>query len=222
MSVYAAETMDMPHEHMHGSTIPLESAPIDASDYASLQRGAKLFMNECSGCHSLKFTRYDALAKGIQITDDAGNILEKVVRDSLMFIGDKMSEPINTAMRNSDAQAWFGIAPPDLTMVARYRGADWVYNYLRAFYPDPNRPWGVNNKVYPDVAMPHVLYDLQQSLSPAEYDKAIGDLTNFLSYVAEPSQLERRSIGAWVLVFLGIFLVFSYLLKVEYWKDVKK
>jgi ubiquinol-cytochrome c reductase cytochrome c1 subunit len=222
-------------EHEHGSKVVLDKAPIDLSDYASLQRGARIFMNECSGCHSLKYERYDSLAKGLEITDEDGKVLEKVVKDNLMFVGDKLASPINTAMRESDAANWFGIAPPDLTLVARYRGVDWLYTYLRSFYVDPNRPWGVNNLVYPDVAMPHVLLNLQGeqvltdnglklvkkgSMSVAEYNSSVADLVNFLSFVGEPVQLIRHKIGAWVLVFLGIFLVFCYLLKREYWKDV--
>jgi ubiquinol-cytochrome c reductase cytochrome c1 subunit len=217
------------------SKIELQKAPIDISDSASLQRGAKLFMNECSGCHSLKYTRYDSLAKGIQITDEEGKVLEKIVKDNLMFVGDSISSPINSAMASKDAESWFGVAPPDLSLEARYRGVDWLYTYLRSFYVDPKRPWGVNNLVYPDVAMPHVLLNLQGeqvltdnglklvnkgSLTPEQYDLAVADLVNFLSFVSEPVQLERRKIGVWVLVFLGIFLVFSYLLKREYWKDV--
>lgn len=214
-----------------------QKAPIDVTDYASLQRGARLFMNECSGCHSLKYTRYDALAKGIQITDESGKILDKLVKEDLMFVGDSLSDPIETAMRSKDAANWFGMAPPDLTLEARYRGPDWIYAYLRSFYLDPKRPWGVNNLVFPDVAMPHALLELQGeqvltpeglklvragSMTPEEYDAAVADLVNFLCYISEPVQTLRREIGAWVLVFLGVFVVFSYLLKREYWKNVHK
>ncbi len=213
----------------------LPKAPIDVTDYASLQRGAKLFMNECSGCHSLKYTRYDAMAKGIQITDESGKVLEQIVKDNLMFTGKTLSAPIVTAMSPVDAENWFGIVPPDLTLEARYRGADWLYAYLRSFYVDSSRPWGVNNTVMPSVAMPHVLLNLQGeqiltpeglklivpgSMTPQEYDTAVADLVNFLCYISEPVQSQRREIGAWVLVFLGIFVVFGYLLKREYWKDV--
>lgn len=212
-------------------------APLDVTDYASLQRGARLYMNECSGCHSLKYTRYDAMAKGIQITDESGKVLEKIVKENLMFVGDSLTAPIETAMRSSDAANWFGIAPPDLTLEAKYRGADWLYAYLRGFYVDAARPWGVNNLVFPDVAMPHVLLELQGtqelttdglvvtqpgSMTPQEYDAAVADLVNFLAFIGDPEQTKRHAIGAWVLVFLGIFVVFSYLLKREYWKDVHK
>lgn len=211
------------------------AAPIDQKDYASLQRGARLFMNECSGCHSLKYTRYDSLAKGIQITDESGKVLDKVVKENLMFVGDSLASPIETSMTNEDGAKWFGMPPPDLTLEARYRGVDWLYAYLRSFYLDSTRPWGVNNLVYPDVAMPHALLYLQGEqvltpdglklvkpgiMTPTQYDAAVADLVNFLCYVSEPVQTLRREIGVWVLVFLGIFLVFSYLLKREYWKSV--
>lgn len=210
-------------------------APIDITDYVSLQRGARLFMNECSGCHSLKYTRYDSMAKGIQITDESGKVLEQIVKENLIFVGKNLSSPIVTAMSPVDAENWFGVVPPDLTLEARYRGADWLYAYLRSFYVDPSRPWGVNNTVMPAVAMPHVLLNLQGeqiltpeglklvtngSMTPQEYDTAVADLVNFLCYISEPAQIKRREIGLWVLVFLGIFVVFAYLLKREYWKDV--
>jgi len=213
------------------------TAPVDVTDYASLQRGARLFMNECSGCHSLQYTRYDSLAKGIQITDESGKVLDQIVKDNLLFVGDSLTSPIVAAMRSQDAANWFGMVPPDLTLEARYRGADWLYGYLRSFYIDPSRPWGVNNLVFPGVAMPDVLVELQGaqaltkdglqlvqpgSMTPQEFDAAVVDLVNFLSYISEPAQTVRHKIGGWVLVFLVIFMVFSYLLKREYWKDVHK
>lgn len=256
--------------------IPLQKAPIDITDPASLQRGAQLYFNYCLGCHNLQYERYNSLAQGIGITDEAGNVLETVVKENLLFTGEKITAPIVSAMRAEDAAKWFGMAPPDLTLVARVRGTDWLYTYLKSFYHDPEKPWGVNNLVFPDVAMPHVLVSLQGvqepkyavthhsdsaaidsvasagataspddeaetahngtepgqvlvalelaapgTMAPAEYDAAVIDLVNFLSYVAEPVQLTRRHIGILVMVFLGIFLVFSYLLKREYWKDVK-
>lgn len=217
--------------------VELSKAPIDVTDYASLQRGARLFMNECAGCHSLKYTRYDSMARGIQITDEAGKVLDKIVKENLMFVGDNLASPIVTAMTQQDGANWFGMAPPDLTLEAKYRGADWLYSYLLSFYVDKNRPWGVNNLVFPDVAMPHVLLDLQGeqiltenglqltkpgTMTPEEYKQAVADLVNFLSYIADPSAAIRHEIGIWVLVFLAIFVVFSYLLKREYWKDVHK
>lgn len=200
--------------------IPLDKAHIDLSDSASLQRGAKLFMNYCSGCHSLKYVRYDGMAKNIGIVDDKGQVLDKLLKDNLVFTDEKITASILTAMPASDASRWFGIVPPDLSLVARSRGADWLYTYLRSFYPDPKQPWGVNNYVFPSVAMPHVLNELQNKLNKEEFDTSVRDLVNFLVLMGEPKQRERERLGVWVLVFLGIFLVFAWILKREYWKDV--
>jgi len=202
-------------------TIPLDKVKIDLSDFPSLQRGAQTFMNYCSGCHGLKFVRYSTMAQDIGIVDRNGKVLEQAVKDNLMFVGDKISDSIVPAMQKAEGAAWFGVAPPDLSLTVRAKGADWVYSYLRAFYPDAKRPWGVNNRVFPDVAMPHVLNDLQATLSPPEYDRLVADLVNFLSYAAEPHQLARKRLGVFVLLFLGVFLVFAALLKREYWKEVK-
>lgn len=217
-------------------SVHLDRAPIDIRDYVSMQRGAKTFMQECSGCHSLQYMRYDALAKGIEITDEEGKVLSKIVKDNLMFTADNLSDPIKTAMHSEDAANWFGVTPPDLSLISRVRGVDWLYTYLRAFYVDPNRPWGVNNTVFADTAMPHVLAEYQGeqllennklvlskkgSMTSAEYDSMVADLVNFLAYVGEPIKVERQTVGAWVLVFLGIFIIFSYLLKREFWKDVE-
>jgi ubiquinol-cytochrome c reductase cytochrome c1 subunit len=205
--------------------IPLDKARVDLTDLASLQRGAKLFMNYCSGCHSLRFVRYSSLAEGIGIVDPSGKILDQAVKENLMFVGDKITDTIQSSMTKEEGAAWFGISPPDLSLVARARGANWLYTYLRSFYPDPKRPWGVNNTVFKDVAMPDVLYNLRRELEAKKdgkesYDRAILDLVNFLSYVGEPKQLERQRLGIWVLLFLGIFFIFAWLLKREYWKDV--
>lgn len=203
------------------SLVPLQKAPIDPSDLASLQRGARTFFNYCVGCHSLKYVRYQSLAQGIGIVDSQGNVLEKAVKESFVFNTDKITDPILASMRRQDAVNWFGVAPPDLSLVARSRGVDWLYSYLLAFYPDSKRPWGVNNRVFPDVAMPHVLYNLEKSLSPKDYDALVADLVNFLSYVGEPHQQTRKQVGLWVLMFLGVLCVFAILLKREYWKDIK-
>lgn len=200
---------------------PLTKAPIDPSDLASLQRGAKLFMNYCVGCHSLKYIRYNNMAIGIGVVDSQGKLIEQAVKDNLIFSGAKITDPILTAMSKQDAANWFGMAPPDLSLVARSRGVDWLYSYLLAFYPDDKKPWGVNNHVFPDVAMPHVLNNLQQSLTPEEYKLAVADIVNFLFYVGEPNQQIRKRIGIWVLLFLSILFIFAVLLKREYWKDVK-
>lgn len=234
------------------TSVHLDKAPIDLSDYASMQRGAQIYMNNCSGCHGLRYTRYDAMASGIQITDEEGQVLDDIVKQTLMFSGDKLSDPILSAMPSEDAAEWFGAPPPDLTLVARTRGVDWLYTYMRKFYHDPKKPWGVNNLVFPDVGMPHVLVNWQGvqepvyeertrivdgrevteqeikdvklvkqgQMSPAEYDAAVADLVNFLSYVAEPVQLERKRLGVWVLAFLGILIILTYMLKREFWKKI--
>lgn len=205
--------------------VALDKAHIDSTDLPSLQRGAKLFMNYCSGCHSLKYIRYSTMAKDIGIVDSKGQVLDQVVKANLMFVGDKLVDTIQNSMTKEEGANWFGVAPPDLSLVVRLRGVDWLYTYLRSFYPDKKRPWGVNNRVFPDVAMPDVLYNLRARLllepdGQKKVDAAMLDLVNFLHYTAEPMKLERQSLGKWVLLFLGIFFVFAYLLKREYWKDV--
>lgn len=205
--------------------VTLDKANVDLTDLPSLQRGAMLFMNYCSGCHSLKYIRYSTMAKDIGIVDSKGQVLDQAVKDNLMFVGDKLVDTIQSAMTKEEGASWFGIAPPDLSLVTRLRGADWVYTYLRSFYLDKKRPWGVNNRLFPDVAMPSVLYDLKARLllepdGQKKFDTVVLDLVNFLYYAGEPMKTERESLGKWVLLFLGIFFVFAYLLKREYWKDV--
>ncbi|WP_260294136.1 cytochrome c1 [Sedimenticola hydrogenitrophicus] len=224
-----------------GGGAHLDDADIDVSDQTSLQRGAKYFVNYCLSCHSAKFQRYNRLARDLGLTEDE-------VKENLMFTTDKIGETMNIAMSPANAEGWFGTAPPDLSLIARARGVDYIYTYLRGFYVDEARPFGVNNVVFPDVGMPHVLWELQGmqkavfeevdgqqvvkelvpvegaagqgKMSTEEFDGAMRDLTAFLSYVAEPIQLERKRIGVWVLLFLAVFFVLSYLLKKEYWKDV--
>ncbi len=219
----------------------LDHADIDVSDNESLQRGARLFVNYCLSCHSAKYQRYNRMAKDLGLTDDE-------VKENLMFGTDKIGDTMEIAMAAERAEEWFGTAPPDLSLIARSRGDDWIYTYLRSFYVDESRPFGVNNVVFPDVGMPHVLWGLQGmrkavykevdgqkvveklvpvdgpagkgSLSPESFDSSMRDLTAFLSYVAEPYQLERQRIGVWVLLFLAVFFVLAYLLKKEYWKDI--
>lgn len=220
----------------------LDHLEVDLTNKASLQRGAKLFTNYCLSCHSADYVRYNRVGNDIGLTDDE-------VKQNLLFAADKVGETMSIAMPKARAKEWFGKAPPDLSVIARARGADWLYTYLRTFYVDPSRPFGVNNKVFPDVGMPHVLAGLQGlqkpvfethtlpdggeeevlsgfepakpgSMTPAEYDKAVGDLVNFLVYIGEPMQLERQRMGWWVLGFLAVFFVVAYLLKKEYWKDV--
>ncbi|MEG3592167.1 MAG: cytochrome c1 [Pseudomonadota bacterium] len=214
----------------------------DISDQASLQRGAKYFVNYCLGCHSLEHASYERTGRDIGLTND---LIEK----NLIFTKNKITDKIISAMDQQEAEQWLLAKPPDLTLVARARGTDWVYSYLMTFYKDENRPTGVNNWRYPNTAMPHVLLSLQGmqaanfvnttdedgitrkeiqslsliqdgSLTSQEYSIAVQDITNFLSYTAEPMQLERKSIGFWVLLFFIIFGLLGYFLKREFWKDL--
>jgi len=212
-----------------GSSIPLDSANNDLTDKESLKNGFKTYINYCLGCHQLQYQRYNRTFKdlGIEEADGVANY---------MFTGEKAGDHITNTMPTKEAAKWFGTAPPDLTLEARLRSPDWIYTYLRSFYMDDKRPFGVNNTVFKDVGMPHVLQDLQGvssideqgNLSPAlggsltteEYDVVVRDLTNFLEYVGEPSKLERKSLGVKVLIFLFIFFIIAYLLKKEYWKDI--
>jgi ubiquinol-cytochrome c reductase cytochrome c1 subunit len=207
------------------SSVPLEKALVDLTDLPSLQRGAKLFMNYCSACHSLKYVRYQTMAKDIGIVDASGKVLDQVVKNNLMFTGEKITDPIKSALTKDEGSAWFGVAPPDLSLVSRSRSVDWLYTYLKSFYMDPQKPWGVNNKIFPSVAMPDVLFNFRKQLflqkdGEAKFDRAVLDIVNFLAYVGEPMQLERKKIGIWVLLFLSVFFIFACLLKREYWKDV--
>lgn len=225
-----------------GGSIHLDKAPIDLKDQESLQRGAKYYVNYCLGCHGLSYMRYSRLGKDLGLADNQ-------VIENLMFTANKIGEPMKTAMSAENANAWFGTVPPDLSVIARARGADWLYTYLRSFYLDPSRPFGVNNLVFKDVGMPNVLAHLQGDqqavyveekdhegklvkklshlemqtpgqMKPAEYDRLVLDLVNFLEYAGEPAKLSRYDLGIKVLIFLLIFFVFAYLLKKEYWKDV--
>ncbi len=206
------------------------TAPIDGTDYASLQRGARTFVNSCLNCHSANYMRYNRL-KDIGLT-------EQQIKDNLLFAGEKVGDTMKVAMSPKDAKKWFGVAPPDLSVEVRARGADWVYAYLRSFYRDDTTPTGWNNSVYDKVAMPHVLYELQGEqalnhethqlelvkpgrLSPSEYNAFVGDLTNYMAYMAEPTKQQRKHIGLWALLFLGVLLVLAIKLKKEYWKDIK-
>lgn len=233
------------------SGFPIARANVDLSDKASLQRGAKYYVNYCMGCHSLEYMRYNRMSRDLGLSDAE-------VEENLIFTHDAQGERdkvgalMKSAMSAAYAEKAFGIAVPDLTLVTRTRasGSDWLYTYLRTFYLDDSKPWGVNNAVFPSVAMPHVLLDLQGaqrpvyeehvdakghkhqvlvgvkpvsegSLSPAEYDQVARDITNFLTYAGEPAKLVRYKIGAWVLFFMLILVAVSYLLKQEYWRDVK-
>ena len=208
----------------------LDRSPHEPTDLVSLQSGAKMFVNYCLGCHGAQYMRYTGLTElGLN---------EKQIRDNLMFTADKIGETMKIALDPKAAKQWFGVAPPDLSVVARSRGADWLYTYLRTFYRDPKTVSGWNNAVFENVAMPHALWTLQGeraydhekkqwqelskgSHSQVEYDMAVRDLVNFLVYVGEPAAQERKAIGVIVLFVLGILFVLTYALKQEYWKDVK-
>jgi ubiquinol-cytochrome c reductase cytochrome c1 subunit len=221
--------------------IPLLHADTDINNVDSLQRGARNFMNYCSGCHSLKYLRYNRMAQDLNITD-------KELADNLMFTSSKAFDTINSAMP-SDAENWFGKQPPDLSLVARAKGRDYLYSFLHGFYADSTRIWGVNNLYLPNAAMPHVLAERQGlqkpvfknvpddhggarvvlvdvaamtpgAMKPEEYDQFVRDIVNFLDYAAEPVKAKRQSMGIFVTLFLLVFLAFALLLKKEYWKDV--
>lgn len=224
-----------------GSNVPLDKANYDLSDKASLQSGAMMFNNYCLGCHQMQYQRYQRSFKDLGIPFELG-------QEHLQFTGEKVGDHIKNAMPTESGAKWFGAPPPDLTLVARVRGADWLYTYLRTFYVDENKTFGVNNKVFPDVGMPHVLEELQGTpretyeqamvdgemvdryvgikadgngeLSADEYDKAVLDLVNYLVYAGEPTRLQSESLGRWVLVFILVLFVFVYLLKKDYWRDV--
>jgi ubiquinol-cytochrome c reductase cytochrome c1 subunit len=207
----------------------LDRSPHEPTDLVSLQAGARLYVNYCLGCHSVQYVRYGGLAEL--------GLTEQQIKDNLMFTADKVGEPMKGPMDLKAAKQWFGVAPPDLSVVSRSRGADWLYTYLRAFYRDPKTATGWNNAVYENVAMPHALWTLQGeraydrekkqwrelskgALSQVEYDMAVRDLVNFLAYVGEPAAADRKAIGIVVLFILGILFILTYLLKKEYWKDV--
>jgi ubiquinol-cytochrome c reductase cytochrome c1 subunit len=218
-------------------SVHLQDADIDRSDNASLLRGAHHFVSYCLGCHSAKQIRYLRIALDLEVDE------KKMLKD-IAPEGAGIYDQLHTAMNAHDAEKWFGTQPPDLSLVARSRGADWLYSYLKGFYTDKTKPFGVNNTVFEAVAMPNVLWQLQGeqkpiyktvdgqqvidklviedkgTLSEKEFDLFVNDLVNFLVYVGEPVQLERQSMGKYVLFFILMFLVLAYLLKKEYWKDV--
>lgn len=223
-----------------GSEVKLDKAPIHATDKLSLQRGAQTFVNYCLGCHSAGYMRYNRL-------QDLG-LRENQISYNLIFTGQKVGELMTIAMHKKEAQQWFGVAPPDLTVIARSRGADWLYTYLRAFYRDGSTATGWNNLVFDKAAMPHVLVQLQGeqalkvatvddghggkrevkhleltksgTLSKTEYDKLSADLVNYLVYMGEPAAAARVQLGIIVILFLFGLLALTYALKHEFWKDV--
>lgn len=225
----------------HG--VALAHANVDINNTASLQRGARNFVNNCLGCHSARYVRYNRVGRDLGLS-------EQQVIENLMFTGERPHETMKIAMNPDDAKRWFGTAPPDLSLMARARGADYIYNFLKSFYIDPSRPTGMNNLVLPGTAMPHVLWE-QQGLqnavyegesdakggavhkkfkefelakkglmTPHEYDEFVRDTVNFLAYIGEPMQIERRNLGLRVLAFLLVFFLLAYFLKKEYWKDI--
>jgi ubiquinol-cytochrome c reductase cytochrome c1 subunit len=224
-----------------GGGVHLDEANIDPSNTQSLQRGARLFVNYCLSCHSAGLMRYERMGKDLGIDD-------KLVAENLMFTGGKTGDLMTVATHPQDAKEWFGTLPPDLTVIARSRGVDWLYTYLRSFYRDDSKITGVNNLAFPDVGMPHVMWELQGwqkpvittskdhdghevktvslelvepgLLTPKEFDRAMRDLVNFLDYMGEPAKHERRALGVKVIMFLLVLLVFAYLMKREFWKDV--
>lgn len=238
-----------------GHGVALQSANVDLSDKDSLQRGVKYYTNYCAGCHSLKFSRYNRVAKDIGLSTDAGlseDEVAKLTTEYMIVNHDedgkklKVGSLMKTAYSPKAASEAFGTSVPDLSLVGRSRGSDWIYTYLKGFYLDSSRPMGVNNTVFKDVGMPHVLWELQGwqvkeeahgddanhdeapilklakpgKLSEAEYDQVVHDLTNFLTYVGEPAQLSRSFYGILTLLFLVLFFFVALALEKEYWKDI--
>lgn len=221
--------------------VELEPAGNDIGNVASLQRGARNFMNYCAGCHSAKYVRYTSVGKGLELSED--HLVEY-----LMFNAEKSFETIQASMPQEDATRWFGQPPPDMSLIARAKGTDYLYNFLRGFYLDAESPTGVDNLYLPGTSMPHVLWELQGyqqavfeepdpeeggaphfvrfesvadgSLSPEDYDAFVRDTVNFLEYISEPVRGTRRVLGVWVLLFLTVFLIIASMLKNQIWKDV--
>ena len=216
------------------SGVRLDKADIDLTDGVSVQRGARTFVNYCLGCHQASYMRFNRL-QDIGLTNDQ-------IERNLIFGNQKVGDTMQNPMRHEDAENWFGVAPPDLSVIARSRGADWLYTFLRAFYQDLEKPTGWNNLLFPNVGMPHVLWELQGvrnfesnpdsadtetlvlktkgRLSQGEYDMLIRDLVNYLVFMGEPVRTLRVRLGIFILFGLSIFLILAWGLKKEYWKDV--
>ncbi|MCD9086496.1 cytochrome c1 [Stenotrophomonas sp. SY1] len=218
----------------------LQQAGNDLGDQASLQRGAQAYMSYCSACHSLKYLRYSRMAEDLGLS-------EEQVMKNLNFTGAAYGEQIQVSMPHDAATKWFGKMPPDLSLISRVRGSDWIYSYLKSFYLDESRPLGWNNTVFPNASMPNPLWELQGiqhpihgkaeqagidppvvgftlgqpgKVDPRQYDQTVRDITNFLEYAGEPAALKRQSLGVWVILFLALLTFLAYLVKTEYWKDV--
>ena len=220
-------------------TAGLMHAGTDLGDQASLQRGAQLFINNCSGCHSLQYMRYSRMAADLGLSEDE-------VMQNLNFTGGKIGDQMHVALTQDEGKQFFGKMPPDLSLIARVRGTDWIYTYLKSFYLDESRPLGWNNKLFPNVSMPNPLWEMQGlqqpvygkaegggdrpveklvlaspgSQTPAQFDRSVRDITAFLEYAGEPAAIKRQAIGVWVVLFLAAFTFLAYLLKLEYWRDV--
>lgn len=217
------------------SGMALDSAPVSTADNASLQRGAESFVNYCLTCHGASYMRYNRHY-------DIG-FTNEVILTKLIFTGQKVGGLMESAMQKKEGEEWFGVAPPDLSVIARSRGADWLYTYLRAFYRDDSTATGWNNLVFDRAAMPHVFYQLQGEqklivkisdkgeqktlvldkqgeMTKAEFDNFVGDLVNYLVYLGEPHANARKELGLTVMAFLLGMLILSYALKREYWKDI--
>lgn len=226
-------------------TFPNDEFNADMSQKDAIQRGAKYYVNYCLGCHSLEFQRYNRIGMDTGLDDE-------VIKKNLIFTGVAIAQPMHSAIPSDKAAEWFGKVPPDLSLISRAKGKDYVYNYLRAFYKDDSKPTGVNNTVFPDVGMPHVLSGLEGvkeveteshcethegkeecsqhivgftapvggSLDKHDYESVVRDLSQFLYYVSDPSEIKRHAIGPWVLGFLILFTLMMYILKREYWRDV--
>ncbi len=200
--------------------IEWDKAPNKTNDQVALQNGAKLFVNYCLNCHSAAFMRYNRMTEL--------GLTEKQIKENLLFGSNKVGDTMKAAIDPQQAKEWFGGNPPDLSVMTRSRsdgskgtGADYVYTYLRSYYKDDTKPTGWNNYAFPSVGMPHVLWELQASMKPAEYDQAVGDLVGFMQWMAEPAQNKRVQTGVWVLFFMLIFSVIAWRLNAAYWKDVK-
>ncbi len=230
---------------VHATSPTMHAANIEPNDKASLQRGAKIFMNYCSGCHSLQYLTYRQLGEDLSIKNRKGELAENIVKKNLIFTNAKLDDPILSALSSEDAQKWFGKMPPDLSLVTKVRGVEWVYTYMHSFYRDDKAIWGSNNWLLHGTAMPNVLGELQGEQIPVfrreekesvidhlllveegklthiEFDQVLSDLINFLNYVAEPTRMTRMQLGGWVIAFLVILFIPVYLLKKEYWKSIR-
>ncbi|MES2509623.1 MAG: cytochrome c1 [Pseudomonadota bacterium] len=232
--------------------IAWDKAPNKTNDVVALQNGAKLFVNYCLNCHSAAFMRYNRLK---DLSNDDSKLTDQMIKDNLMFTTDKVGDTMKAAIDPKQAKDWFGGNPPDLTVIARSRsgaggtGADYLYTYMRTFYRDESKATGWNNLAYPNIAMPHVLWQLQGerkpvfeereehghkvsvfkswqqvtpgTMTPLQYDQAMGDLVGYLQWMAEPAQNTRLRVGVWVLLFLLCLTFVAWRLNAAYWKDVK-